>query len=105
MGVAHLSQIITALVDTSNSQNRHDGATFPLYTPIAIIGCFYARSEGDHAHSKSESVVSRPPRMMVIGWLVLTLSGNRDISVLDEANEGLDEERVLRWLGENGTVG
>ena len=37
--VARSSQIITALVDLSNSQNRHDEVVFLLYTPIPIIEC------------------------------------------------------------------
>ena len=112
MGVARLSHIITALVDTSNSQNRRDGVAFPPYVPIAIIERASMPDQRvitstlkDIVKAFDSNGEQRPPGMMVIGWSVLALSGNGDISVLDDDNEGLDEERVLRWLGGNDTVG
>lgn len=112
MGVARLSQIITALIDPSNSQNRRDGVAYPPYTPIAII---------ERASMPDQRVITstlknivkaldsngeqRPPGTMVIGWSVLALSGNGDVTVLDDYDKGLDEERVSRWLGGNDSVG
>ena len=112
MGVARLSQIITALIDPSNSQNRRDGPAFPPYTPIAII---------ERASMPDQRVITstlknivkaldsngeqRPPGTMVIGWSVLALSGNGDVTVLDDYDQGLDEERVSRWLGGSDAIG
>jgi uroporphyrin-III C-methyltransferase len=47
----------------------------------------------------------RPPGTMVIGWSVLALSGNGDVTVLDDHDKELDEERVSRWLGGSDAVG
>ena len=42
---------------------------------------------------------------MAIGWSVLALSGNRDVTVLDDYDEGLDEDRVSKCIGGNDAVG
>lgn len=110
MGVARLSQLITALSDTSTSQNRRDGVAFPPYTPIAIIERASMPDQRvitstlkDIVEALNSNGEQRPPGTMVIGWSVLALSGNGDVTVLDD--EESDEERVSRWLGENGAVG
>jgi uroporphyrin-III C-methyltransferase len=113
MGVARLSQIITALVDPSNSQNRRDGVAFPPYTPIAIIERASMPDQRvimstlkDIIKALDSNGEQRPPGTMVIGWSVLALSGNGDVTVLDDDyDKGLDEERVSRWLGGNDAVG
>jgi len=112
MGVARLSQLVTALVDTSTTQHRRDGVAFPPYTPIAIIERASMPDQRvitstlkDIVKALDSNGEQKPPGMMVIGWSVLALSGNGDISVLDDYNEGLDEERVSRWLGEDDTIG
>ena len=112
MGVARLSQIVTALVDPSNSQNRRDGVAFPPYTPIAIIERASMPDQRvitstlkDIVKALDSNGEQRPPGTMVIGWSVLALSGNGDVTVLDDYDEGLDEERVSRWLGGNDAVG
>ena len=112
MGVARLSQIITALVDPSNSQNRRDGVAFPPYTPIAIIERASMPDQRvimstlkDIVKALDSNGEQRPPGTMVIGWSVLALSGNGDVTVLDDYDKGLDEERISRWLGGNDAVG
>jgi len=112
MGVARLSQLVTALVDTSTTQHRRDGVAFPPYTPIAIIERASMPDQRvitstlkDIVKALDSNGEQKPPGMMVIGWSVLALSGNGDISVLDDYNEALDEERVSRWLGEDDTIG
>jgi len=110
MGVARLSQVITALVDTSNTQTRRDGVAFPSYTPIAVIERASMPDQRvitstlkDIVNALQSNGEQRPPGMMVIGWSVLALSGSGDVTVLDD--EEPDEERVLRWLGGNAMVG
>ena len=112
MGVARLSQVITALVDTSNSQNRRDGVAFPPYTPIAIIERASMPDQRvitstlkDIVKALDSNGEQRPPGTMVVGWSVLALSGEGDVTVLDDYDEGLDEERVSRWLGGNDALG
>jgi uroporphyrin-III C-methyltransferase len=112
MGVARLSQIITALVDPSNSQNRRDGVAFPPYTPIAIIERASMPDQRvimstlkDIVKALDSNGEQRPPGTMVIGWSVLALSGNGDVTVLDDYDKELDEERVSRWLGGSDAVG
>lgn len=112
MGVARLSRIISALVDPSNSQNRRDGVAFPPYTPIAIIERASMPDQRvitstlkDIVKALDSNGEQRPPGTMVIGWSVLALSGNGDVTVLDDYDQGLDEERVSRWLGGNDAVG
>ena len=110
MGVARLSQVIAALIDTSGKSTQREGQAYPPYTPIAVI---------ERASMPDQRVISstlkdivkaldsngeqRPPGMMIIGWAVLALNGQGDVGVLDEDEETQDEERVQRWLG-NGTV-
>jgi uroporphyrin-III C-methyltransferase len=112
MGVARLSQIITALVDPSNSQNRRDGAAFPPHTPIAIIERASMPDQRvitstlkDIVKALDSNGEQRPPGTMVIGWSVLALSGNGDVTVLDDHDKELDEERVSRWLGGSDAAG
>jgi len=112
MGVARLSQIITALVDLSNSQIRRDGVAFPPYTPIAIVERASMPDQRvimstlkDIVKALDSNGGQRPPGTMVIGWSVLALSGNGDVTVLDDYDKELDEERVSRWLGGNDAVG
>ena len=111
MGVARLSQLVTALLDNSNSQNRRDGVAFPPYIPIAIIERASMPDQRvitstlkDIVKALESDGEQRPPGTMVIGWSVLALSGNGDVTVLDNYDES-DEERVSRWLGGNGAVG
>jgi uroporphyrin-III C-methyltransferase len=110
MGVARLSQLIATLVDTSDSQTHRDGVAFPPYTPIAIIERASMPDQRvitstlkDIVKALDSNGGQRPPGTMVIGWSVLALSGNGDVTVLED-HEELDEERVSRWLGVNNAV-
>ncbi|KAG8723683.1 hypothetical protein FRC09_002217 [Ceratobasidium sp. 395] len=87
-------------------------ATYPSYTPIAII---------ERASSPDQRLIAstldgieralgrcgggRPPGIIMVGWAVLALVGKGDVAVLDDGEgkgEGVekkDRERVERWLG------
>lgn len=111
MGVARLGGLVDALrqEDLADGKGRRDGAAYPPYLPIAII---------ERASMPDQRIIAgtlksiqaamdsigeqRPPGMIVIGWTVLALWGEGEITVLDE-EESLDSEtrdmqRVGRWL-------
>ena len=111
MGVARLSQVIDALIETSGTSKRREGQAYPPHMPIAVI---------ERASMPDQRVISstlkdivkaldsngeqRPPGMMIIGWAVLALNGQGDMGVLDDNGGTQDEARVQRWLG-NGSLG
>ncbi|PWN52984.1 hypothetical protein IE53DRAFT_384545 [Violaceomyces palustris] len=90
MGVARLKSVVEILTG-ENEGGERDGAAFPPNTPIAII---------ERASSKDQRMVAstldgivqalersgeqRPPGMMMIGWSVLSLEGEGDLTCLDE---------------------
>ncbi|EJC98621.1 uroporphyrin-III C-m [Fomitiporia mediterranea MF3/22] len=110
MGVARLESLVNSLLSGDSSSTT----PYPPYVPCAII---------ERASMPDQRVISaplrdinaalesageqRPPGLLVIGWAVLSLHGEGDMSVLDECN-GIDEngkevvrrdlERVERWL-------
>ena len=123
MGVARLravvatltagaSQVGTDAVDADSIGDR-EGAVFPPYTPIAIIERA-SSSDQRMVASTLEGIVDalensgeqRPPGMMVIGWSVLSLEGQGDTSIQDDALniaskeelEAADRRRVETWL-------
>ncbi|KAJ9126539.1 hypothetical protein QFC24_001567 [Naganishia onofrii] len=123
MGVARIKQVLQVLlrpadqpVDDPETQGWRDGAAFPPYLPIAII---------ERASSHDQRMVAstldgieqaledcgeqRPPGMMIIGWSVLCLEGQGEVTVLDEeegseGTEDRDRNRVLKWLGNQSHV-
>lgn len=123
MGVARIKQVLQVLlrpasqpVDDPETQGWRDGAAFPPYLPIAII---------ERASSHDQRMVAstldgieqaleqcgeqRPPGMMIIGWSVLCLEGEGEVTVLDEdeGSEGTevrDRSRVRKWLGNQNHV-
>jgi uroporphyrin-III C-methyltransferase len=106
MGVARLTQVVKALTSEEEESSAHrEGSAYPLHIPVAIIE---RASMPDQriTFSTLKDVVKaldsigeqRPPGMIVIGWSVLSLSGEGDVIVLDEPSDR-DEERVKRWLG------
>ncbi|KAI5450052.1 uroporphyrin-III C-methyltransferase [Naganishia albida] len=123
MGVARIKQVLQVLlrpaeeaVTDPETQGWRDGAAFPPYLPIAII---------ERASSHDQRMVAstldgiedalerageqRPPGMMIIGWSVLALEGEGEVTVLDEDEEstGLeqrDRARVKKWLGDQDYV-
>lgn len=123
MGVARIKQVLQVLlrptdeaVTDPETQGWRDGAAFPPYLPIAII---------ERASSHDQRMVAstldgieealerageqRPPGMMIIGWSVLALEGEGEVTVLDEDEDspGLerrDRARVQKWLGDESYV-
>lgn len=119
MGVARLESLLMTLGGTGDS-GLLDGSPYPPHTPIAII---------ERASMPDQRVISatlstilpalahagehRPPGMIIIGWSILALHGEGDVSVLDDARqhgteptekshlENLDEKRVKVWLGDS----
>ena len=105
MGVARLREIIKTLLDASPEQKQRDGAVYPPNTPISIIerGSMpdqrvISSTLKEVVRALESSGEQRPPGMMVIGWAVLSLHGEGDISVLDGDGQDQDDERVKRWL-------
>lgn len=111
MGVARLRQVLDVLqrstpVTDPETQGWRDGAAYPAHLPIAII---------ERASSHDQRMVAstlegiedalersgdqRPPGMMIIGWAVLALEGQGEVTVLDdEDDEVKDRARVTKWL-------
>ncbi|CCL98906.1 uncharacterized protein FIBRA_00913 [Fibroporia radiculosa] len=108
MGVARLPQILETLNAQGEQTSRRNGPAYPAHTPIAII---------ERASMPDQRVIfstlqhilcalensgeQRPPGMMVVGWSVLSLWDKGDVSVLDDAAEAQDEERLRSWLGDH----
>ncbi|GAA5926466.1 hypothetical protein JCM1841_001729 [Sporobolomyces salmonicolor] len=106
MGVARLRALVHSLV-------HHPTAPYPPYLPIALI---------ERATSPDQRVVAstlerladvletlpphRPPGMIVVGWAVMCLDGEGDMTILDdpedEQRETRDQERVEKWAGAMG---
>lgn len=108
MGVARLPQVLQTLRGESTAvAGRRDGAAYPSSTPIALIErasmpdqriiCSTLRDIAAGLESVGEQ---RPPGMLVVGWSVLSLWGQGDVSILDDGAEAKDEERVKTWLDE-----
>ncbi|GAA5901286.1 uroporphyrinogen-III C-methyltransferase [Sporobolomyces salmoneus] len=103
MGVARLRSLVESLLE-------HPTSKYPPYLPIALI---------ERASSPDQRVVAstieqladvldnlpphRPPGMIVVGWAVMCLDGEGDMTVLDdpedEGREQRDRERVVKWNG------
>ncbi|GAA5997592.1 hypothetical protein JCM5350_000823, partial [Sporobolomyces pararoseus] len=91
----------------------HPTSSYPPYLPIALI---------ERASSPDQRVVAstieqladvldnlpphRPPGMIVVGWAVMCLDGEGDMTILDdpedEGREQRDRERVEKWNGKLG---
>jgi uroporphyrin-III C-methyltransferase len=97
MGVARLGALLVRL--------RADG--YPPHLPVAIIERASmpdqraVASTLAHVAAAMESAgEQRPPGMIVVGWAVLALWAQGDMTVLDTPGEAEDEARVRRWLGD-----
>jgi uroporphyrin-III C-methyltransferase len=114
MGVARLTQVISALVDVDSGVTEsagRDGSPYPAHLPIAVIE---RASMPDQRviSSTLENIVAalefvgeqRPPGLLVVGWAVLALWGEGDVNVLANGTEFLDGDRVKRWLGGENAV-
>ena len=104
MGVARITQLLETL-QTLDLTARRNGPPYPTHTPIAIIERAsmpdqrVVTSTLAHIESALESNgTQRPPGMIVIGWSILSLWGDGDMSILDKGAEEDDGARVLRWM-------
>ena len=105
MGVARLRTVLNTLQNLDLPPGDRDGPAYPSYTPIAIIEratmpdqrtvFSTLRDVGAGLESVGEQ---RPPGMIVVGWSVLCLWRQGDVSVLDRGGEEADEARVRVWL-------
>lgn len=106
MGVARLDALIQSLL-------HHATSAYPSHLPIALI---------ERASSPDQRVISstlenisvalkrlsahRPPGMLVIGWGVMCLDGQGDMTILDDENLAGSHERdiarVKNWVGADG---
>ncbi|PWN45769.1 hypothetical protein IE81DRAFT_319606 [Ceraceosorus guamensis] len=155
MGVARLKDVVHTLTEgwtparqseTINTTHANltcgsatgsrQGAAYPPHTPIAIVERASSTDQRLVASTLAGIVEAlertgeqRPPGMMIVGWAVLALDGDGDVSVLDDESaciaaannvdasesfensessrpeagrarlDELDEARVHRWLG------
>ena len=104
MGVARITQLLETL-QTLDPTGKRNGLPYPAHIPIAVIERAsmpdqrVITSTLAHVVSALESNgAQRPPGMIVIGWSILSLCGDGDMSVLDKGAEEEDESRVVRWL-------
>jgi len=105
MGIARLGAVLTTLQDPDVPPEKRDGPPYPWHTPIAIIERATMPDQRTvfstlrDVSAALESVgEQRPPGMIVVGWSVLCLWRQGDISVLDGSGGGADEARVRVWL-------
>jgi uroporphyrin-III C-methyltransferase len=111
MGVARLGDIINTLIQKAmaDGKGRRDGAAYPPYSPIAIIesasmpGQRIIAGTLKSIQAAMDSIgEQRPPGMIVIGWTVLALWGEGEVTVLDDdeflSSETRDMQRVETWL-------
>jgi uroporphyrin-III C-methyltransferase len=121
MGVARLDSLLETLMQEDKEGGAaayRSGVAYPSYLPIAIIeraSMPDQRVIAGTLSTISAALVSvgdqRPPGMIVVGWSVLALVGEGDVTVLDDANsagdnmqelEQKDRSRVRRWLHDAG---
>jgi uroporphyrin-III C-methyltransferase len=106
MGVARLTQVVKALTSEEEGSNaRREGLAYPLHTPVAIIERASMPDQRvtfstlkDIVKALDSAGEQRPPGMIVVGWSVLSLSGEGNVTVLDGPSDQ-DEERIRGWLG------
>ncbi|EGO05389.1 hypothetical protein SERLA73DRAFT_43774 [Serpula lacrymans var. lacrymans S7.3] len=111
MGVARLPQVLAALQEDGEGlkvTSRRDGEAYPSHTPIAIIERGSMPDQRVIASTLKNVLAAldsvgeqRPPGMIIVGWSVLALCGQGDMTVLDEGASSKDEDRVRTWLGKN----
>ena len=105
MGIARLDAVLNTLQNPSLPPEKRDGPAYPWYTPIALIERATMPDQRTvfstlrDVSAALESVgEQRPPGMIVVGWSVLCLWKQGDVSVLDPGGEEADEARVRVWL-------
>lgn len=107
MGIARLGNVVDTLQNPDLPLEKRDGSAYPWSTPIAIIERATMPDQRivfstlRDVSAAMESVgEQRPPGMIVVGWSVLCLWQQGDVSVLDHGGDEADEARVRVWLGE-----
>lgn len=110
MGVARLQSMVGKLLE-GDGDDKH--VPYPPYTPTAIIERASMSDQRVISARLSDIVLAldssgeqRPPGLLVIGWSVLSLHGEGDMSVLDVDGhedgevslETRDKARVEKWL-------
>lgn len=105
MGVARLAAVVDALQNPILPPGKRDGPAYPWSVPIAIIEratmpdqrvvFSTLRDVGTAMESIGEQ---RPPGMIVVGWSVLCLWRQGDVSVLEGGDGEADVARVRVWL-------
>lgn len=105
MGVARLGAVLDTLRNPDLPPGKRDGMAYPWCVPIAIIErstmadqrtvFSTLRDVGAAMESVGEQ---RPPGMIVVGWSVLCLWKQGDVSVLEGGGDVADEARVRVWL-------
>ena len=106
MGVARLTQVVKALTSKEEGSNaRREGLAYPLHTLVAIIERASMPDQRatfstlkDIVKALDSAGEQRPPGMIVVGSSVLSLSGERSVTVFDRPSDE-DEEKIRRWLG------
>jgi uroporphyrin-III C-methyltransferase len=93
-------------VEGEQSSSKRDGPKFPANIPIAIIERgsmpdqrIITSTLKNISAALQSTGEQRPPGMIVVGWSVLALWGEGDVSVLDEG-PARDDERIREWLGD-----
>ncbi|OCH95712.1 uroporphyrin-III C-methyltransferase [Obba rivulosa] len=107
MGVARLPEVLETLqTESGEPANRRNGTAYPANTPIALIERASMPDQRVIVSTLRDIVAAldsvgeqRPPGMLVVGWTILSLWGEGDMSVLDEGASTKDEERLKKWLG------
>jgi uroporphyrin-III C-methyltransferase len=105
MGIARLGAVLDTLQSPNIPAERRDGPSYPRHTPIAIIERATMADQrttfstlNDVSAALESAGEQRPPGMIVVGWSVLCLWKQGDVSVLDRGGEEADEARVRVWL-------
>lgn len=112
MSVARLPEVVQALLHPSTaSENGNNGAAtaYPPYLPVAIVeraSCADQRVVSSTLEGIVDALdragAQRPPGLVVVGWSVLCLEGEGEVSVLDDEDaerDDKDRKRVEKWLG------
>ena len=106
MGIARLGAVLDTLRNPDLPPEKRDGPAYPWCTPIAVVERATMpdqRAVFSTLRDVSAALESvgeqRPPGMIVVGWSVLCLWKQGDVSVLDHGGEEADEARVRVWLG------
>ncbi|KAF8274340.1 uroporphyrin-III C-methyltransferase [Lactarius quietus] len=88
MGVARITQLLETL-QTLDAAGRRNGPPYPAHTPIAIIEPTITSTLAHVVSALESNGAQRPPGMIVVGWSILSLWGDGDMT---------GQSRVVRWM-------